>query len=159
MSRISKHIGLLNYLKSTYLGVKKPKINMNNFNVRTADKNDKEFTFYLNKGDRTYMVFDNKQPIDMDKVGYINYVPSTGQVGLLWLDREYRGHGIGKYMIDLVAKDAKKEGHENIFGVTNHDNQFIKNLPNSKWKDPAGKNVTMSGYSIPVEDILATKNW
>lgn len=144
----------MNYLRCLLTNVKKPKININNFTVKQPNPNHPSFENHIKRGNKFYLLHDNKYNNKVNEIGYINYNPATGQIGLLWLDHEYRGYGIGKQMFGLVAEDAKKDGHNKVFAVTTYDHKFIKNLPNSKWKEPAGEGVKSGGYSIPVDGLL-----
>lgn len=43
-------------------------------------------------------------------IAFLRYRPSTGQVGIISIDKNYRRHGLGKYMLDIVVNDTLECG-------------------------------------------------
>jgi hypothetical protein len=151
MSRIIKHIGITRYLKINYLNQNKGVISLNNFNVTEADEKHKD-TFHQFGKDKIYLLYDNKINNNNQFIGYVTLVPNTGQIGLIYLDSNFRGYTIGKQLLDKVVTESKNNGNDTVYAVTTLEHKFWKNLTNAVWTSPAGKGVTASGYSCNIND-------
>jgi GNAT superfamily N-acetyltransferase len=151
MSRIIKHIGIARYFKITYLNQKKGVISLDNFNVKEANEKHKDMFYHYGK-DKIYLIYDDKIN-NIDKhIGYITLVPNTGQIGLFFLDEDYRGYTIGKQLLDNIVVESKKNGNDTIFAVTKQDHPFWKNITGGIWRSPVGEGVTCPGYSYNMKD-------
>lgn len=94
-------------------------------------------------GDLEYRFYkDNKE------VGLISFRRGTGQIGVMYLNEEYRGWGIGKDILRLAKKDIDTD---RVWCVTIENHGFWKSRKDSVWKDPAHSSVTGSGYSFLIE--------
>lgn len=77
-------------------------------------------------------------------VGLINF-RENGQIGILRLDDEYRGWGIGSEMLELTKEFVDTDKR---WCVTFEDHPFWKSMKNAVWKEPAHWSVTGNGYEF-----------
>ena len=77
-------------------------------------------------------------------VGLIHF-RENGQIGILRLDEEYRGWGIGEEMLELTKEIVETDQR---WCVTSKDHPFWKNRKNAVWKEPAHWSVTGNGYEF-----------
>lgn len=152
MSPIIKHIGIIPYLRNKLFNVSKPKIPLSNFTLQKLD--EQETNEYRIRDDQTaYHLHDNKLN-NNEKNGYFQYKPAIGQLGIVRLDDDYRGYGIFNQVLkEVIIDDMEGNGVENVFAVTTYNHPYFSKIPNMEWKEPAGLNVTGSGYSISMNNI------
>jgi GNAT superfamily N-acetyltransferase len=87
-----------------------------------------------------------------DHVGYITLVPNTGEIGLIFLDQQYRGFTLGKQLLDRAVVELERNGNDTVFAVTSQEHTFWKHLTGAVWKCPAGKGITSAGYSCKIKE-------
>jgi hypothetical protein len=152
MSPIIKHIGIIPYLQNKLFNTPKPKIPLSNFTLQKLD--EQETNEYRIRDDQTaYHLHDNKIN-NNKKIGYFQYKPANGQLGIIRLDAEYRGYSIFNQVLnEVIIDDMESNGVEHVFAVTTYEHPYFSKIPNIEWKDPAGLNVTGSGYSISMSNI------
>jgi N-acetylglutamate synthase-like GNAT family acetyltransferase len=80
-----------------------------------------------------------------EKIGYIRY-KYNGQIGLLYLEPEYRGFGIGKIMVDNAIHDMKHHDVPEAWLVTIPDHKFWKQIGFTWREKPVHPSVTGSGF-------------
>ena len=76
-------------------------------------------------------------------VGILNF-RSNGQIGLIMLNREFQGWGIGADMLletNIIKKDK-------LWCVTSKGHPFWSSRKNAVWKDPIHDSVTSGGYEF-----------
>ena len=86
--------------------------------------------------------------------GYISYRAAVGQVGLFFLEKDYRERGLGKQILTQTIEDMKKFGTTDIWAVTIDDHPFWSNVFNKSFKYYEMKqlhpSVTGSGYKMQI---------
>jgi GNAT superfamily N-acetyltransferase len=85
---------------------------------------------------------------DNNKIGYIRYKVKVGQVGLFFINEEYRNRGLGKQILNRTMDHMRQSGATGVWAVTTRDHEFWSNVYNKsfKWRDPAHPSVTGDGY-------------
>ena len=93
--------------------------------------------------------------LDDKVVGYINYRPHNGQIGIIDLLPSYRYQGLGKQMLLETVQEAKQHGVDELWGVASKDHSVWKNIfgGKMKWRTPAHSSVGGDGYYIKIDDI------
>lgn len=74
------------------------------------------------QGRQIYYYYCNKE-----EIGYIRY-KMTGQIGLLYLEPEYRGYGIGKKIVENAIDDMKQNNIEKVWLVSVPEHKFWKQM-------------------------------
>jgi GNAT superfamily N-acetyltransferase len=95
------------------------------------------------------------------KIGYITFRLETGQIGIFFIEQEYRDSGLGKQMLLAAITDIKARGKANtVWAVTSLHHPFWSNVWNKSFqlKDPAHFSVTAQGYSMPLWLPLDRRN-
>ena len=138
--------------------VTKPKeiLNLNNFKIHTHISDDNfnnfkngEITKYLLPNSLDHITFDTNDFYRTNKaIGMINYRIHSGQVGIFYLEPEFRNKGLGKQIILKVMKEMKDNETKKMFAVTTRDNVFWSNVFNKSFAyvDRVDENVTGMGY-------------
>lgn len=123
--------------KKIYSEIYGPKYQIENFDIVLSISDDKwngihneeyHYSFYYN----------NKQ------VGTF-FFRTNGQIGILRLDKEFQGWGIGKEIINLMKDKIKTD---KVWCVTTKNHPFWKNRNNSIWKENIHPSVTSPGYEF-----------
>jgi len=86
------------------------------------------------------------------EIGYLHFHPESGQIGIIRLDEEYRGIGLGTQMIKIV-EDARKPFGNNLWVVSTPYHPFWEKQYKATWKDPANYRVTGSGFAFKIKPI------
>lgn len=84
------------------------------------------------------------------KIGYIRY-KLDGQIGLLYLEPEYRGFGIGKVMVENVISEMREKEIPEAWLVTIPDHKFWKQMGFTWREKPVHPNVTSPGFFKKIE--------
>lgn len=81
------------------------------------------------------------------KIGHIQYRLGTGQIGLIYLDEEYRGYGLGKQILTDTINEMKKNNIKDIWAVTSKSHDFWSNVfdKSFKWYDSKDLHPSVSG--------------
>jgi len=109
-----------------------------------------------NKTDGTVLIefFDVNDIKKENKIGYISYRVKVGQVGLFFLDKEYRNRGLGKQILTQVIEDMKNYGVTEIWAVTTENHPFWSNVYNKSFSFYEYKQlhptVTGTGYKMRI---------
>lgn len=76
----------------------------------------------------------------------------TGQIGLFFINEEYKNKGLGKQILSRVILDMQNEGQKGIFVCTSKDHKFWANVfdKSFKWKLRPHSSVTGSGYYMDI---------
>jgi N-acetylglutamate synthase-like GNAT family acetyltransferase len=97
------------------------------------------------KGREFYYYYNNKE-----KIGYIHYT-NDGQIGLLYLNPEYRGFGIGKIMVENAIEDMKRSNLSEAWLVTIPDHKFWKQMGFTWREKSVHPRVTSPGFFKKIE--------
>jgi len=83
-----------------------------------------------------------------EKIGYIRYYITTGQIGLFFIDEEYQNRGLGKQILSKVIEELKENQCEEAWAVGTDNHIFWLNVYNKSFtrKVPAHPSVTGPGY-------------
>jgi GNAT superfamily N-acetyltransferase len=83
-----------------------------------------------------------------DKVGYIRYYITTGQIGLFFIERPFQNRGIGKQILSKTINELKENNCEECWVVTVEGHSFWSNVFDKSftYRDPAHSSVTGGGY-------------
>jgi GNAT superfamily N-acetyltransferase len=135
----------LNYSKIIKFYIKKPTpIQLSVYKEHKIVKNDDWNK--IKNGDITleYYLHNNKM------IGCINYRVYTGQIGLFFLEPNYRNIGLGKQILNKAINDIKQNNINEVWAVTSKNHVFWSNVYNGKfkYKEQLHPSVTGSGYSI-----------
>lgn len=99
-------------------------------------------------GSKKYKLIHNNIPI-----GYMSTRPFNGQIGIIRLDSNYRGIGIGHQLLKAAYDDIISDDRAtNMWAVTMKDHPFWRNIPGMQWTEPAHHSVTGNGYSVSLTD-------
>jgi hypothetical protein len=106
--------------------------------------------------------FTNNKPSDVileyydkDKcIGYIRYYLSTGQIGLFFIQKEYRNRGLGKQILSKVIIDLQENNCNECWIVTTKDHKFWSNIYNKSftYREPVHESVIGGGYFINLKN-------
>ena len=104
-------------------------------NVKNGEKNIK---YYNNEG---------------KYIGYINYRLAVGQIGLFYLDKNYRNRGLGKQILNKTINDIKDYGTKEVWVVSSENDQFWSNVNNKSFinRDPAHSSIRSSGFFMKIK--------
>lgn len=87
--------------------------------------------------------------------GYISYRAAVGQVGLFFLESDYKNRGLGKQILTQTIEHMKEFNTTNIWAITTNDHPFWSNVFNKsfKWYDmrQVHPSVTGSGYKMEIK--------
>lgn len=83
-----------------------------------------------------------------DKVGYIRYYITTGQIGLFFINKPYQKRGIGKQILLKIIKELKENNCDECWAVTTEGHSFLSNVDDQSftYRDPVQPTVTGGGY-------------
>jgi ribosomal protein S18 acetylase RimI-like enzyme len=81
-------------------------------------------------------------------IGLIQYRPHNGQIGLLFIDKKYRGKGLGTSLLLIAMNEIIVHNVDNIWCVTRKDHPYWSRLMDFKYKYPVHNSVTGAGYSM-----------
>jgi len=83
-----------------------------------------------------------------NRIGYIRYYNTTGQIGLFFIDEEYKNRGLGKQILSKIIKELKMNNCKGVWAVTTTNHPFWSNVYNKSftYKDPVHSSVTGDGY-------------
>ena len=98
------------------------------------------------------------------EVGYIQFAPDSGQIGLFFLDTPFQNRGLGKQMLAEATANiheaqlllpAEDRTHK-VWAVTTDNHPFWSNVWGSVFRpvNPASPRVTGSGYSADLDRVL-----
>jgi ribosomal protein S18 acetylase RimI-like enzyme len=59
-----------------------------------------------------------------NRIGYIRYYITTGQIGLFFIDKEYQNRGLGKQILSNVIKELKMNNCKGVWAVTTTNHPF-----------------------------------
>ena len=82
-------------------------------------------------------------------IGDICYSLQRGQIGLLWLDENYRHQGIGKQMLTTAVVNIKNFGtSKEVFAFTCKDHPFWSNVYNKafSWREMGQLHWSITGH-------------
>jgi GNAT superfamily N-acetyltransferase len=83
-------------------------------------------------------------------IGYIQFRPANGQIGLIYVDEHYRRRGIGREMLKIAHSQVKTEY---LWAVTIKDHYFWSNIPGMVWcPDSPHKSVLGHGYKVKTDN-------
>ena len=133
-----------------------------NRNLLIDMDNFKEIKIDTSKFTQSDKYFINNKPggivleyYQQDKcIGYIKYYLNTGQIGLFFIQKEYRDRGLGKQILTKVLMDLQKNNCNECWVVTTNGNNFWSNVFNKSftYRDPVHNTVTGSGYFIDLKN-------
>jgi N-acetylglutamate synthase-like GNAT family acetyltransferase len=85
----------------------------------------------------------------------IRYKLFVGQIGLFYIDKEYRNCGLGKQILDKVIMDMEDYGVEEVWAVTSKNHEFWSNVYKKSftYKDPVHSTVRGSGYICKIKNL------
>ena len=83
-----------------------------------------------------------------EKIGYIRYYITTGQIGLFFIDDEYQNRGLGKQILSKVIEELKENQCKEMWAVSTDNHIFWSNVYNKSFEHrvPAHPSVTGPGY-------------
>jgi hypothetical protein len=88
-------------------------------------------------------------------IAFLRYRPTTGQVGIISIDKNYRRHGLGKYMLDIVVNDTLECGQsEKVWAVSTSDHPFWRNVWGGSFRFTGSNkpHVTCGIFSYTLKD-------
>lgn len=87
-----------------------------------------------------------------EKIGYIRFYFTTGQIGSFFIDAEYQNRGLGKQILSKVIKELKVNNCKEVWAVTSTDHPFWSNVYNNSftYRDPAHPSVSGNGYFMKI---------
>jgi GNAT superfamily N-acetyltransferase len=88
-----------------------------------------------------------------NKIGYISYRLSVGQIGLFFIEEPYRNRGLGKQILEQTIKEMKENNIEYIWCVTSKNHPFWSNIYNKKmiWCDEGKLHPSVRGYGYKMK--------
>lgn len=140
---------MFNIIKNLFKPLNKVPISIysDKLNVITTIKDDSYHN--IKSGIKNYKC---KTP-NNDYIGEINFRHTNGQIGILVIDEKYRNLTIGTQLLKKAREDIIKNGTaKEIWAVTSKEHQYWSNIPGMKWREPAYKTVTGSGYYVNIND-------
>lgn len=83
-----------------------------------------------------------------ERVAYIRYYTSNGQIGLFFIDPQYQNRGLGKQILKKASIELIKHKCEEVWVVTSKDHPFWSNVNKKSftYRNPAHPSVTSDGY-------------
>lgn len=108
---------------------KPPQLSLQNFKQIKKISNDRINN--IKNGYITINFYDKKNWYTY--AGYITYMVKTGEIGLFELIPEYRDKGLGKQIINDVAKHMKKHNTSHIWIETFEEDSFWSHIFNIKF--------------------------
>lgn len=67
--------------------------------------------------------------VNNKSIAYLRYRPNTGQVGIIWVDKDYQRRGLGRAMLDVVIQDTVSAGQsDKVWAISLSDHSFWKNV-------------------------------
>jgi len=102
----------------------------------------------IENGNTRLEYFDNDK-----EVGYIDYRSFTGQVGIFYLEPEYRQKGLGTQILLKAMEEMRENKVPNVWAVTTKDHEFWSKVfkGSMSWNKPAHNDtysITGSGYNM-----------
>jgi hypothetical protein len=123
-----KQVGFVKYFKSKlFSGNEKAVLRFNDSSVRQATAKHKDKLYRYGK-DVIYLLHDDKVNDIADHVGYITLVRNTGEIGLIFLDQQYRGFTLGKQFLDRSVVELERNGNYTVLAVASKEHPFRNNL-------------------------------
>lgn len=93
--------------------------------------------------------------VDNTIIGYIQYRIKTGQIGLFFIDSEYRNRGLGRQVLYNTINTIRDKNPEikSVWAVTTQDHKFWSNVYNKsfRFEDRVHNSVTGFGYILDLE--------
>ena len=86
-----------------------------------------------------------------EKIGYIRYYITTGQIGLFYIDENYQNRGLGKQILYKVIKELKTNHCEEVWVVSTSNHRFWLNRTFTP-RSPIHPTVTGSGYFMKLQN-------
>ena len=88
-----------------------------------------------------------------EKIGYIRYYITTGQIGLFFIDKEYQNRGLGKQILSKVIDELEANHCEEVWVVSTDNHPFWSNVYNKSFthRKPAHRSVGGSGYYMKLD--------
>jgi GNAT superfamily N-acetyltransferase len=134
-----RHLSLVTIIKTSLLRFPKPKVNINKFILKDAGPEHKDrFIIYGRKNNKILLLYDPKLDTKQE-IGYITIELERPEIGLIWLDKPWRGYGIGKQLLDIGIDEIKKNDKNlnnevHIFSTRKHP--FFYKLKGRRWQYP-----------------------
>ena len=97
------------------------------------------------------------EKIKYSGIGYIQYKKYVGQIGLIYLDDEYKGRTLGKQMLQKAVEDMESE---EVWAVTGENHPFWSNVYDKifTFRRPVHPSITGRGYYVKRKDLLEKIN-
>jgi len=88
-----------------------------------------------------------------EKIGYIRYYITTGQIGLFFIDEDYQRRGLGKQILSKVIQDMEANHCEEVWVVSTSNHPFWSNVYNKSFvpRKPAHPSVGGPGYVMKLK--------
>jgi len=97
-----------------------------------------------------------KEYYDNDnRVGYIRYYITTGQIGLFFIEKPYRNRGLGKQILSKVINELQENNCDECWVVASNRHEFWSNVFNKSftYRDPAHPSITGDGYYLHIKSL------
>jgi len=109
-------------------------------------------SYHLNSDNLNVKNRDDTEKICQKSIGYIHYKIGTGQIGLFYIDDEYRNKGLGTQILLKTIEDIKLHNNKTVWVVAPNNNLFWSNVLNKKFKysQRPHLSVTGSGYYLKI---------
>ena len=138
------------YLYGLSLFVKPKPLNLTDFTQVKVIKDD-----HWNKIPESDIRIDFYDKLKNDTyAGYISYRAAVGQVGLFFLEKDYRERGLGKQILSQTIEDMKNFETTEIWAVSTENHSFWSNVYNKSFSWYEYKqlhpSVTGSGYKMNI---------
>lgn len=81
-------------------------------------------------------------------IGYIRYRAGVGQIGQFYLEKSYRGRGLGKQILQQTIRHMHEFNQTHVWAVTSHNHPFWSNVFNKsfQWRESGQLHPSVSGY-------------
>ena len=84
-----------------------------------------------------------------EKIAYISYYTSDGQIGLFFIEEKYQNRGLGKQILEKATNELREKKCKEVWLVSSQNNHpFWSNVNNKSFTNrvPAHPSVTGEGF-------------
>lgn len=136
--------------------VKPPKVTINELFEKVIIEDDTYNKLKNGSITRKYYLDEN----DETEIAMIRYKIFVGQVGLFFIDKNYRNNGLGKEILEITINDMCKKNVQNVWAVTSENHPFWSNVfsKSFKYMETPHPSVTGSGHCMSIQDYLNYKH-
>jgi len=83
-----------------------------------------------------------------ERIAYINYYTSDGQIGMFFIDEKYQNRGLGKQIVEKAMNELREKKCEEVWVSTSKNHPFWSNVNNKsfKYRNPVHPFWSNDGY-------------